>query len=67
MHLYLCQINFLTVTSLVIVFKLKCVCRLYVSYSKCAGETFITEETTTLSNSKDMGGSVIIPSEFLEC
>jgi hypothetical protein len=35
--------NFLTVTSLTIVFKLKCVCGLCFSYSKCAEKTFITE------------------------
>jgi hypothetical protein len=60
-------LSLLTVTSLAIVFKLVCVCGLFVSYSKCAEETFITEETTTLSNSKEMGGSVIVLSELLEC
>jgi hypothetical protein len=43
------------VTSLTIVFNLKCV-----SYSKSVENTFITEESTILSNSKGKGGSVTV-------
>jgi hypothetical protein len=52
-HTCICVVlDFLTVTSLAILFKLKCVYALYVSYSKCEENTFTAEETITLSNRK---------------
>jgi hypothetical protein len=58
--------SFLIVTSLANALKLKCVCVLYVSYSKCMENTFSMEEYVALANSKQMGGTEIVPSEFLE-
>jgi hypothetical protein len=54
------------VTSLAIVFKLKYVCLLYVSYSKCAENTFIVEESTSPVKQQKGGGSVTILPELLE-
>jgi hypothetical protein len=46
---------------------LKCVCVLYVSYSKCAENIFIIEESTSpVKHKNKWGRSVTVPSEFLE-
>jgi hypothetical protein len=53
-HTCVCVVlNFLTVTSLV--FKLRCVCILYLSYSTCAENSFIIEESITMSESEEKG------------
>jgi hypothetical protein len=53
-HTCICAVlNFLAVTSLVTLFILKRECVLHVSYSKCAENTFITEVSIILPNSKN--------------
>jgi hypothetical protein len=50
------ELNFLTVTGLAIVMKLACVCVVHVTLSECAENSFITEESTALSNRKNVRG-----------
>jgi hypothetical protein len=65
-HTCICIVrNFLTVTNLVIVFKLKCVCIQYVSYSEFAENIFIMKSPLPCQTAKKGGISDL--AEFLEC
>jgi hypothetical protein len=63
----MCALNFVPVTSLAIVLKLKCVCVLCVSYLKCADNTFFYGRVHCPVKQQKRGGSVTVPPEFLEC